>query len=241
MIWALHGNLGSPRDWDEVGRHLPSLAPVDLWTPLPVGFEAWAGRLNGKVRGADPMPVILGYSLGGRLAMHAVLEPDSPWKAAIFACAHPGWPEDSPQRAERLRQDQVWAEKLRTCGLETFVEAWNSQAIFAESPIPPRQLETLAKNRKSIARGFETWSLGRQKNLRSDLARCAIPQLWIAGENDAKFRGFAEETAALIPTAQVCILPDCGHRVLVQKPRELAGAVRDFLRETLGSAATGSG
>tara|TARA_R110002096_G_scaffold91625_1_gene207230 strand:+ start:2812 stop:3507 length:696 start_codon:yes stop_codon:yes gene_type:complete len=228
MIWALHGNLGDCRDWDALRPNLPKLETVDLWAPPPLDFEKWAYQLNDLVSATDPDPVLLGYSLGGRLAMHCATGLDSVWKAAVFVSAHPGLTSEA-ERESRRKADHSWAEKLRTQGVEEFLEAWNQQPVFLADQASDRQTEVVSRNRTAIAQAFESWSLGNQTDQRPLLANADLPQLWVAGENDPKFCELAENAVSEIPHASLCILPNAGHRVVLEQPESLANEIRRFL------------
>jgi len=98
--WCLHGNVGLAADWREVGRHLAShqfsTRAVDLWRFLecePMPLERFGATFNADAAGSSARVgprVLVGYSMGGRLALHALLEPGHPWQAAVIIGAHPG-------------------------------------------------------------------------------------------------------------------------------------------------------
>ena len=91
MIWCLHGALGSYRDWDFLSEDLSDVQPVDLWQDFPeLELSAWAEAFCSHVQGCDQRPVLLGYSMGGRLALHALLARPTLWQSAIVVSAHPG-------------------------------------------------------------------------------------------------------------------------------------------------------
>lgn len=228
MIWALHGNLGSPTDWNGLRSELPDLEAVDLWKSPPTAFEPWASEFNHLVREADPDPILLGYSLGGRLAMHCATASGSPWKAAIFVSAHPGLRSDEEKEA-RLANDREWAQKLRTEGAERFLEAWNQQPVFDADEVPEQQLHVVNRNEVAIAQAFETWSLGLQKDQRPRLAESRLPQLWVAGEHDPKFRDLAEQAVSQNSGATLTVIPEAGHRAVHQRPNALASVIRQFM------------
>lgn len=231
MIVALHGNLGEPADWAPVHKDLPrpSFDCVPLWERIPIApFRDWAARMNDLEEVTNTTPVLLGYSLGGRLAMHMLLDDPRLWNAAIFISAHPGL-SDPAAREARLIEDQAWARKMRNEGPIAFRQAWNAQPALAGSPVPPRQEAILREHAEAIAVSFETWSLGLQEDLREPLAACPVPQLWIVGERDEKFRALAEDAVARIPAAQWAVIPEGEHRLLLHRPHEVADCIRSFL------------
>ena len=226
-ICALHGNLGHPGDWDGFRVALPEweLDTPSLWSRSIQPFPSWAAEFDSIASGT----VLLGYSLGGRLAMHALLHRPTRWRAVIFVSAHPGLPLE--ERGARLISDEGWAELLETDRLEEFRARWNAQQTLAGDPIPGSQEDLIAQNRQAIAAAFRQWSLGRQADLRSALASCPVPQLWVAGAEDAKFRSVMSAAAARIPSATYTEIAGCGHRVPLRNPTALAECVRRFLAE----------
>lgn len=237
MIWALHGNLGHPTDWAPVEHALGSdwnWEKPNLWEWPMLDFGPWAARLNDMASALYPKPILMGYSLGGRLAMHALTQATPPlWQAAIFISAHPGLAVDAHlERALRREKDEAWAASLRVEGPKLFLQEWNAQPVFAGEPISSRHEIALEMYQAPIEQAFEFWSLGRQADLRQQLLECAVPQLWVAGSEDKKFRALAEEAVEAIPHARLSVIPGCGHRVPLQKPRELAECVREFLLKT---------
>lgn len=234
MIHAFHGNLGHPSDWNEVEKALGAgfeWHKPNLWDSPIVSFKEWADRTNDFAEALDPEPILMGYSLGGRLAMNALSRAKPPlWNSVIFVSAHPGIPDFAPAaRAARVQSDACWARTLREAGPEKFLREWNAQDVLSGQPISSRQEIAAEMYREPIAQAFETWSLGVQADLRQQLLDCDVPQLWVVGEEDTKFRAIAEAAVLSIPSAELSVIERCGHRVLLQKPLELAKCVHEFL------------
>ncbi len=103
--------------------------------------------------------------------------------------------------------------------------------MFEDSTRPESQTYGhLMQSRGEIARSFVDWSLGAQQPLWERLPEISVPVLWVAGENDAKFREIAERAVAAIPNATLAIAPGCGHRVPWENPEWLAEKVARFLK-----------
>jgi len=51
----------------------------------------------------------------------------------------------------------------------------------------------------------------------------------IVGEEDQKFAVIGREMASLLPDATIAPIPEAGHAVHLERPREWAEAVRSFL------------
>ncbi|MDA7508581.1 hypothetical protein N8488_01170, partial [Akkermansiaceae bacterium] len=111
MIHCLHGAVGSFRAWETLSQELnESVNALDLWRlfdrSTPTLFEA--GRIISE--GAEFGDLILGYSMGGRLALHALTAAPEKWRAAIIVSAHPGLVSGQQERRE---EDREWASLSR--------------------------------------------------------------------------------------------------------------------------------
>jgi 2-succinyl-6-hydroxy-2,4-cyclohexadiene-1-carboxylate synthase len=211
-ILALHGNLGTTADWELPG--CPDIHPIDLWDHVDLDFNDFAAALAGPLSAGLEKPVLAAYSLGGRLALHALAAFPDRWSGAVIVSAHPGLccVED---RLARRTSDAIWAERARTMEWGAFLDQWNSQPLFGEvSPDLRARQATLEPRREAIATAFEIWSLGRQEDLRRRLGRFAGPVVWITGVSDLRFTRLGVEMASVFPDFRHVVVPGAGHRVL---------------------------
>lgn len=231
MIHALHGNLGAASDWAAVPFSHPAAAP-DLWAwqerSPGLSLAEFGARWADEVAGQDAGPVLLGYSLGGRLGLAALAARPEMWRGAVFVSTHPGLIAAEDREARRAH-DAAWARRAREEGWDAFLAAWNAQPALAHQAVPAGQA-ALASRREAIARGFEAWSLGCQPQMESVLARATCPIWWVVGERDAPYLALARRVAAAAPRVRVLAVPDAGHRLPWERPAALAeiaaGAVR---------------
>src|SRR5690606_21950754 len=94
-------------------------------------FAAWAKNFNTwvtEITQGSPA-YLVGYSLGGRLALHALKENPKLWQQVFLLSTNPGLQDDSA-RGIRARQDQAWAEKFKSDPWDEVLEHWNAQAVF---------------------------------------------------------------------------------------------------------------
>jgi 2-succinyl-6-hydroxy-2,4-cyclohexadiene-1-carboxylate synthase len=241
--WCLHGAVGMAADWRGFAKHLAAAKTgsraVDLWRFLeggPLPLADFGRALNADAGGEGSRGIgraLLGYSMGGRLALHALLEKHPPWQAAIIVSAHPGLEAEAEREARRMA-DAAWANQALTNNWQEFLAAWDAQPILNISA--PRDPQNPARNvarRREIARSFIDWSLGTQQPLWDRLPEITLPVLWVVGANDAKFLALAERAVARMARATLAVAPDAGHRVPWDAPEWLAGQVAQFLRKTL--------
>ena len=239
--WCLHGAVGMAADFRSFAKRLAAektgSRAVDLWRFLdcgPMPLADFGAALNADASGQvfrGSGRALLGYSMGGRLALHALLGKEHPWQAAVIVSAHPGL-ESQAERESRRASDAAWASKALMGNWQEFLKEWNAQPLLADAAIRDSQATgSLVMRRREIARSFVDWSLGAQEPLWDRLQEISIPVLWVAGENDTKFRALAERAVAEIPRATLAIAPGAGHRVPWEAEEWLADKVAHFLRE----------
>lgn len=235
--WCLHGAVGAVSDWRGLARSLAtegiSTRAVDLWRFLEcesVTMPDFGKRLNADAEGEIPRAarrILIGYSMGGRLALHALLE-GGPWVAAVIISGNPGL-RNPAEASARRSADTVWATQALTLSWPDFLGKWNAQPILGGAIRSEREDGKLMQRRREIARSFLDWSLGNQEPLWEKLSSIRIPTLWIAGENDPKFRSLAEEAAGLSEHFSLEIAPDSGHRVPWENEEWLAEKIAAFV------------
>lgn len=234
MLWCLHGFLGQGSDWEGLRATWPAdLPPVrapDLFAQL--GPEESLGefgkRFADTVAAVDPAPIIVGYSLGGRLALHALLARPTLWRAGVLVSTHLGL-ADPGARHERRAVDAAWAERVRADDWESLLEAWNARDVFG-GRAPALARPERAFDREALAHGLEGWSLGNQADLRSQLARLPMPVLWIAGAGDDRYVAQGERAAGNGAAVRLSVAPDAAHRVPWEAPEWFRDTVVEFVR-----------
>ncbi|MGC6460106.1 MAG: alpha/beta fold hydrolase [Akkermansiaceae bacterium] len=224
MIHCLHGAAGSFHDWDflQEALHTPIRA-IDLWRFFDDRSPSLAEAGKMIAEQAETGDLILGYSMGGRLALHALLATPEKWRAAIIVSAHPGLTEN---QGARLADDRRWAE-LALSDWPRFLKEWNAQGIL--NGTLPGLHHASEEDHALVARSFLHWSLGAQGNLSPRLKEITCPILWLTGENDPKFTRLALDTTPAIPEARHTILPGCGHRLPWESPELFLDAVEKYL------------
>ena len=106
--WCLHGAVGMASDWRGFAKAMADTGigtrAVDLWRFLqcdPMPLPTFGNVLNADALGQvfrGNGRALLGYSMGGRLALHALLDEPHPWQAAVIVSADPG----SENEADRI-------------------------------------------------------------------------------------------------------------------------------------------
>ncbi|MCW1914587.1 alpha/beta fold hydrolase [Luteolibacter sp. GHJ8] len=233
-LWCLHGAVGMAADWQ--GLSLPGWAVkrVDLWRFLDccaMSMEEFGRALNTEARAEQGPKVLVGYSMGARLGLHALLQ-GGPWEAAVLIGPHPGL-EQEADRVARREADAEWASHALSGDWRDFLDRWESQPVLGGSSFPADRA-LLSARRREVARSFIDWSLGAQLPLWDRLGEIRCPVLWCAGERDAKFRELAERAVPRLPQGELWLAPGSGHRVPWEAPAAFREKLGEFLERVAG-------
>ena len=213
---ALHGFLGHPADFKVLD--IPLRAPHIFLTQLG-SLEDWAQRFN---RSLTQKTVALGYSMGGRLLLHALLQNPELYHGAIIVAAHPGI-KDKMLRYKRLEQDRLWSEKFKNSPWDSLMHEWeNTPALKGSVAIRRREGDY---NRAILASAMRSFSLGTQSYLIPHLNEANLPILWISREQELEnskglhLKHTLSERYSIIGS----------HRFIFEQPRLVGGLIRKFI------------
>lgn len=238
IVFALHGFLGEPADWKAVFSQIKKEKPD--WELIPVdfmhennlkpdfGFNDWSENFIKWVESfGEARRIITGYSMGGRLALHAVEKKPELWSSAVFLSTGPGLMTEK-ERVARVEHDQIWCNKFLNEEFNQVMKEWNSQEIFSGTVTPSRIATKLIP--EDLAKCLTNWSLAKQKDFRPILEFFHIPQIWAAGVRDEKYSQFLK-TLPVISKLQKWEVVDAGHRLIFEAPVETA----HFIIRSLGT------
>lgn len=221
---ALHGFLGHPSDWDEFSE-LP-LQPIDLSQSTSTSLKSFASEFNQTLQGHNN--ILLGYSMGGRLSLHCLIDSPDRWKAAILVSSGPGLTCDT-DRKERIKSDQELLQRFENKNedFDTLINEWNKQNLFNQA-LPLKKEKSKVLN-ACLTQGLTSWSLGTQEDLRDKISKLPMPILWIIGEKDTKYRGLTAPLKFLNPKSRVWVAENAFHRVPWEVKIEFQNQVNTFL------------
>lgn len=215
-ILALHGFLGSPADFKPLA--LSGLYAPSIFNLAPTSFSSWLQRF------LQPCPaIIMGYSMGGRIALHALVDNPNQFKAAIIIAAHPGLKSEQ-ERAQRRECDRQWAERFRQEAWNDLMHAWNQQPVLRSSrPRFPRETDF---SRTTLAHYLRYFSLAEQEYLTPRINNLDIPILWLTPACEEKaIAGLRLKH----PQSKLVLINEVGHRFLVDNPDLVSSCVSKFL------------
>ena len=235
----LHGFLVFSSDWDlfkeDFSPHKSIAYSIEYFLPHPNKdknyLRPWAKKFNNTVFSAKTSNleknILIGYSLGGRLALQCLAENNNHWDGVIIISANPGL-TDKYEKEARVQNDENWAHRFLIEPWESVMNAWNSQGVFSGQKSNHNREEILF-NREKIAEIISGFSLGKQENLRYVIENIKIPVLWISGELDTKFATIGKEISFINKNIKSVIIPNVGHRVPWEASEKFRELCIDFL------------
>jgi 2-succinyl-6-hydroxy-2,4-cyclohexadiene-1-carboxylate synthase len=176
--------------------------------------------------------IIAGYSMGGRTALSYSLKNQHKIRAAIFESATPGI-ESIQEKKERVEHDFLLADKIKSDGVESFMEFWLNLPMF-NTLTESHNLDDLRTSRyKNSVTGLSNslvgFSTGLMNSYWDRLHELAFPTLLISGSSDEKFTAINKRMANLLPNARHKIIDGAGHNTHLEKPDVFVNLVMDFL------------
>jgi 2-succinyl-6-hydroxy-2,4-cyclohexadiene-1-carboxylate synthase len=250
-VLFLHGFMGRGEDWRGVSTGL-GRGFLRVAADLP-GHGASLGMLAERyaMEGAacsvldvlDGAGVgratVVGYSMGGRLALYLALRHPDRCAGLFLESASPGL-EDAGERATRRRADERKAERLEGGDLRGFLEDWYRQPLFAplarDRDLLRRTIEDKMRNSPAgLAASLRGMGTGSQPSLWAELPDLRVPALSVAGELDEKFVGISRRMASLAPAMRPAVVPGAGHNVHAEAPGPFLSLLRRFLSAAHGN------
>ena len=229
----LHGFTQTRQSWRRTARALAgryrALIPGPP-RPRPVRCIARRAstRATAYVRAlAGPPFTLVGYSMGGRIALHAALQLDGVERLVLVG-ASPGI-ADAAERAARRAADEELARRIETLDIETFAQEWGSQPLFAgQAPrvAAAAHADRLRNTPAGLAAALRGLGTGVMEPLWERLGELTIPVTLVTGERDEKFRALAEAMLARLPDARHVVVPGTGHAAHLEAPEAVAEAIR---------------
>jgi 2-succinyl-6-hydroxy-2,4-cyclohexadiene-1-carboxylate synthase len=192
----------------------------------PASFSACVAYV--RAIGGDSFGLV-GYSMGGRIALAAAVALPSHVRRLVLVGASPGI-ADPAERQARRRLDDALADRIEAIGVEAFAREWGAQELFAgqdERVAAAAHADRLRNDPFGLAAALRGMGTGVMEPLWDRLGGLAIPVTLVVGERDAKFSAVADDMAARLPDARVVVVAGAGHAVQLERPDEVAAAIRD--------------
>ncbi|WP_121967549.1 2-succinyl-6-hydroxy-2,4-cyclohexadiene-1-carboxylate synthase [Leptolyngbya sp. BC1307] len=182
---------------------------------------------------------LLGYSMGGRLALYLVCHFPERFRRVVLESASPGL-KTAAERRQRVKKDEAIAHQLETMSLSDFLTQWYTNPLFLSLKNFPEHYEVMLRCRQAndpielsyALRGFST---GRQPSLWHQLSHISSPLLLLVGTLDHKFaiinRSMLAHYQRNRATQAVLKACECGHNIHREAPNTYSQIVSNFLQK----------
>jgi 2-succinyl-6-hydroxy-2,4-cyclohexadiene-1-carboxylate synthase len=252
LILFLHGFMGNIHEFDATiklladdfsylildlpGHGNTQVSGVDNYYTMPKTAEAIISLLD-KLN--IPKCFLVGYSMGGRLALYLTLNFSERFYKVILESASPGLATEL-ERLKRVKDDAQIARKLARSGSKkdfgAFLFNWYNQSIFGSIKNHPefnRMLESRLQNDPiELTKSLQFMGTGNQPSLWDKLQNNQIPLLLMVGENDAKFIDINQEMAQICPVSQLVIISNSAHNIHFENTSEFVDNLKVYFQST---------
>lgn len=246
-IVLLHGFTGSTQTWQKVAALLPSnirciavdlighgktVAPVEV-AQYSIAFQIELLHELFHVLQLEKFSLI-GYSMGGRVALSYAVRYPSQLTHLILESASPGL-VDKQQRSIRKQADDTLAEKIIANGMESFVNQWENIPLFASQKLLPVDVQQEVRQERmeqraiGLANSLRGMGTGVMPALWDSLATLAMPVTLLTGELDEKFIQLNTEMQQQITNGTHMTIPAVGHAIHVENPIKFATIVKETI------------
>ena len=179
---------------------------------------------------------VLGYSMGGRLALQfSVLFPECV-KTLLLESASPGLLL-AEEREQRMEQDHKLADRIEKEGMASFVEFWQSIPLFKTQSRLPEHKKTaifeqrMRNNEVGLANSLRGMGTGVQRSLWDELVNLQMPVLLLTGEHDEKFCKIAEKMSVMLQNCEWETISEVGHAIHVEDSEMFGRIVSGFIEK----------
>jgi len=216
--------------WRPVAELLPERYPSVMLEHEQNSFE---GRLR-EIAAAGEGRLLVGYSLGGRLALRGALRDPESYLGVVTIGATAGIDEPS-LRSARAEADERLAAWMEAAPIEDIVGVWERQPLFAdqsEALVEEQRPGRLAQDPAALAMILRTAGQGVLEPVWHELLLLDLPLLAIAGARDEGYVRAAKRIADMAPRGRAEIVEEAGHAVQLQRPEAVAELLEELLAST---------
>ncbi len=229
----LHGFTQTKESWLPVVESLTSEIEATLIDAPGHGESPVDGRSlphsADDVAQCMPTGVLVGYSMGARIALHTALQHPDKVHGLVLVSGTPGLRSES-ERAERRVSDEALADHIEEMGVSQFIPEWLSNPMFEGlseqyADIPKRNNNTA----QGLADSLRCAGTGTQESLWDQLKNLHMPVLIITGERDQKFTDIGREMTTEIPHCEFRVMSGAGHTCHLEDINQFVQIFEDWL------------
>lgn len=243
---VLHGFTGTAQGWSDLAEQLTDVhvIAIDMMghgqSEVPTDTKDYEMAIQIEVI-REVLKLLhiqqfflLGYSMGGRIALSYAVKYPQQIKKLLLESASPGLKDES-SRQERITADNALADFIEHEGIEAFVKRWENIPLFATQKILPAEVqekiraERLSQQPSGLANSLRGIGTGRMPSVWAQLATLPMPVHILVGELDLKFINIANEMKMYIQNVEITEFLGCGHTIHVENLWQFATIVKESI------------
>lgn len=246
-VVLLHGFTGSVWTWEKVVSEIPStvrVVAIDLIGHGKTAAPIEVNRYSMEQQVADLEEVfsqlqfttftLIGYSMGGRVALSYAVAYPHRIQRLILESASPGLKTEEERATRRIADSQL-AQSIEANGIESFVEKWENIPLFqSQKQLPLKSQQAIREERllqceTGLANSLRGMGTGSQPSLWPSLNKLTFPVILMTGSLDEKFCQIAEDMKTQLIDAKHVVIDGVGHAIHVENPTQFATIVKEAL------------
>ncbi|MGX7051536.1 2-succinyl-6-hydroxy-2,4-cyclohexadiene-1-carboxylate synthase [Leuconostoc palmae] len=233
----LHGFMGSMNDFDTIKDKLPGqvmlINLLGFGRNVPTVNDPEKFKMKNQINDITMLLDdvnwqtfnLLGYSMGGRLALGLALEIPDRITYLFLESATAGISENI-DREIRRKQDNIRANDIIE-NFENFVLQWEKLPLFKSQLLLPAdqqqkmRSQRLNQNKYNVANSLVYMGTGSQPNFWNQISDLNVRVKIIVGEYDKKFQRIALKMTNMMRKASFVIIDNAGHNIHFEQPDEM--------------------
>ena len=245
-VLLIHGFTGSHKSFQKVSSFLSSqfkVITVDMighgqsmnYESKNYTFDKSINDLNKILDSLSIKKInLIGYSLGGRLAMQFALKNIAKLSSLIICSASYGI-EKKEDRENRVLSDKKIVTMLENKPIETFVKYWKNLDIWdSEKNLSVERRNKinkirLSQNKIGLALNLSYQGQGKQEFIGNKLKKIKTKSLIMYGSNDSKYKEMSKEISKEIQNSKLLMVPNSGHNIILENPIFVAQEIKKFV------------
>jgi 2-succinyl-6-hydroxy-2,4-cyclohexadiene-1-carboxylate synthase len=240
----LHGFMGDMTDWSEVVEllkdryqcmilDLPGHGRTQVFHPRGYQFTECATGIVDLIEHLKFHPsYIIGYSMGGRLALYLTLNSAKLFHALVLESASAGI-EGAAERCESRKHDLQLASKLQQ-EWPDFLYSWYDQPLFVSTRLHQKFFKLLQhrmkNNPQQLGLVLEGMGQGKQSSLWSRLPDINSAVYLLVGGQDRKYVTLSKKMAKGLPNCSRILFDGCSHNIHFEDPDRFAAELEHIVQ-----------
>lgn len=248
-IVLLHGFMGDRRDFSAIVPHLRGFCCLVIDLPDHGQTQVSSNHhyqmddvAKGIIGLLEELAIeqcwLVGYSMGGRIALYLAIYFPQYFQGVILESASPGL-KTQAERDRRIARDNELARRLESKDFTQFVQQWYANPLFESFTQHPNFPQAIARRLDNapdkLARSLRSIGLGMQPSLWHLLPQVQPPLSLIVGALDPKFVAIARQLVKMCPQANLNVVKNTGHNVHYEQPKKFVESIRYFIERSYRS------